>query len=478
MTSLLLAHGADGLAGDGVPGAVLYAIVVAGVAIGAVGLRARGARLLGGPAVAPLTIDGSESSPWPIDAVGRPARAGLRALALAALVLALAVGWFGSDLSGLSPLPSLILVLWWVVPVLSALLGDWWRLVDPYDALAGVVLRGRGRPAGALDGGARTDTAPPAPRPAVGAHDDATDDDDGDDEAGDWWVPAALLATLAWMLTCWLDGTEPRALAAWLTALTVVMGVGAALGGRAWVRRSSPFAVLCGTVAAAAPVDWAAGRPRLRSPLRGLAGRAGGQRSTAVVLVVLGTAFWEAVSGSRWWAELIGASGQGGGATAILWSTVGLAWCVLLAGAAWVGTGALAEAVATRHGAAALDEPFAPDAVAALAPLAVVGVTAHQLSNLLVQAQDLLFFFGPDPFAQGWDPFGTKSWLPDEALFGAAGQAWIRFGMVALALAVLLAGAWDRLAARVGAAVVHAGWVVAGFTGSAGCLGLWLLLDA
>ncbi|HEX7133604.1 MAG TPA: hypothetical protein VF228_13595, partial [Iamia sp.] len=65
MTALILAHGADGLAGDGVPSALLYGIVGAGTLVGALGLRAGGARLRGGPAVAPLSIDGAEGSPWP-----------------------------------------------------------------------------------------------------------------------------------------------------------------------------------------------------------------------------------------------------------------------------------------------------------------------------------------------------------------------------------------------------------------------------
>jgi hypothetical protein len=454
VTPLILAHGADGLAGDGVPSALLYGIVGAGALVGALGLRARGTRLLGGPAVPPLSIDGAEGAPWPGDGHRSVLRTVGGVVGVVALVALLVVGWAGSDLSGLNPLPSTLVLLWWAVPVLTLLLGDWWRLVDPFDPIAAGIERLRPR------------------------REAATGPDDEVFEAGDWWVPAALLASFAWMVTCWLDGQQPRNMVLWLTGLTGLMVVGALLGGRAWVRRSSPLAVLTGALGAAAPVDWSSGRPRLRSPLVGLAGRAGGRRTAAVVLVLLGTAFWEAVSGTQWWADLVGSSGTGGTGAALVWSTAGLAWCVLLAGAAWIGAGALAEAVATRAGAPTLDEPFAGDAVVALAPLAAVALTAHQLETLLVTAQDVLFFYGADPLAEGWDLTGTRDWAVNEQVLSPVVLAWTRFGLVLAGLGLLLTGAWDRLAARVGKAVVTAGWVVAGFTAAVGALALWLLLGA
>ncbi|HMJ78445.1 MAG TPA: hypothetical protein VK507_20850 [Iamia sp.] len=461
MTALILAHGATGLAGDGVPSALLYGIVVAGTVVGALGLRARGTRLLGGPAVPPLSIDGAEAGAWPGDGHRAAVPVVGAVVGVAGLVALLVVGWAGSDQSGLNPLASTLLLLWWTVPVLTVLLGDWWRLIDPYDAIAAGIDRLRGR-TGA------------APASAL-----ATESPDGEVfEAGDWWVPAALVASFAWMVTCWLEGQQPRNMTLWLTALTAVMVVGAVLGGRAWVRRSSPLAVLTGALAAASPIDWSTGRPRLRSPLVGLAGRAGGRRSAGVVLVLLGTAFWEAVSGTQWWADLIGSSGTGGTGAALMWSTAGLAWCILLAGAAWVATGALAEAVATRTGAPPLDEPLAGDLAVTLAPFAAVALTAHQLETLLITAQDVLFYFAADPLAEGWDLTGTRGWGVNEQVLSPVVLAWTRFALLVGGLGLMLTGGWDRLAARVGKAVITAGWVLAGWTAAAGALALWLLLGA
>lgn len=451
MLPALFAHGSAGLAGDGVPGGLLYAAVAAGSVIGAIGLRARGAPSpVGGPAVPALSVDGAEAGPWPGDDLPGAVRLAGQLVGVALLALVLAVGWIGSDLSGLNPVPLLLVaVVWWTVPLLTWFLGDWWRVIDPHDALAALIDRVRGRP-----------TPPVGPT--------------ADGEAGDWWVPAALLATFAWMLTCWLDGLAPRNLAAWVSALTVVMVVGAVLGGRGWVRRSSPLAVLCGTIAAASPVAWDGGRVRLRSPLRGLARRAGGRRSFAVLVVVLGATVWEAVAGTQWWAD---ATGGSTGARSTLWSTLGFVWCTAGVAGAWMLVARVAEMVAARSGGDELHEPLAADLVAAVGPLAAIGVFVHQLTTWLVYLQDLVVL-GLDPFSAGWDLFGTSSWRASEELLPLGVRAWIQIALLSLALGVMLVAGWDRMAARVGGAVTRAGWALAGWTAGSGAVVLGLLLGA
>ncbi len=453
MLPLVLAHGTAGLAGEGVPVAVVYAIFVVGTVLMAVALRARGPEPLGGPTVAPLTLDGTECGPWPGDRMPPAARRALQGVGVAILVFLLALGWLGSEFVGANPVTLLLLTVgWWTVPALSWLLGDWWRLIDPFDAISAAVDRRRGRPS-------------PGP--------DGLVDPDGD-EPGDWWLPALLLASFAWVTTCWTDGLDPRAMATWLTGLTVVMVGGAVVAGRAWVRRTSPLAVVCGTVAAASPVGWDDGRPRLRSPFRGLAGRAGGRRTLAALSVLIGATVWEAAAGTQWWADL---AGVGGGARTVLWSTLGLAWAVLLVAAVWVGVVGLAELLADRRGAPERAEPLAPDLAVSLGPLAVVAALAHQLGLLLVDLQDT-FFLLLDPFNQGWDLFGSYAWRANETWLSPGATGWTQVVLLALALGVGLAGAWDRLIARVGAAVADAGWALAAWAAGAGALAVWLLLGA
>ena len=379
MSALLVAHGAGSLAGEGISPVVIDLGVVATAVLVAIGLRARGPVPVGGPAVPPLTLDGAEAGSWPGDALPPWARVVGQVLGVAALGGALLVGWAGSELSGLNPLPLLLVLVWWTVPLLAWALGDWWRVIDPHDALADVVDRLLGRP---------------APGPSTTDH-----------EARDWWLPALLLASFAWMATCWLDGLQPRHLAAWLTALAVLLLVGAVAAGRDWVRRTSPLAVVTGAVAAASPVDWGGGHPSLRSPFRGLAERAGGRRTMAALVVLLGATVWEAVAGTQWWSDLSG----GGSDRALIWSTFGLVWCTLLVAVAWLLVGRLAEAVATRRAETELHEPLAADLALALGPLAAAAPFAHQLSTWLVYVQDLAVL-GLDPLSRGWDLLGSSAW--------------------------------------------------------------------
>ncbi len=447
MLTAILAHGGSGLVGDGIPGWVLYAGVVAGALIGVAGLRARGPVPVGGDAVPVLSVDGSEADPWPGDDAATPVRVTGQVVGLVVLALVLAVAWAGSDIIGLSPLPLLVgSVIWWVVPTTSLLLGDWWRWLDPFDALAALVDRVRA-----------TDTRASS----------------GDDESGDWWLPAALLASLAWVLTCWSEGLEPRSIGLWITVLTVLLVVGAVVRGRAWVRRTSPLAVLCGTIAAASPVDWTGGRLRPRAPWRGMAARAGGRRTQAVLVVVLGATVWEAVAGSRWWADL---AADGGSTSNTLWSTLGLAWCTLLVATAWTATWLVAERVARSRGAEPR-EPLAGDLAPTLAPLVAVAPLAHQLSPVLVDLQNL-WALSSDPFAQGWDLLGSTSHDTVEEPISLGVQAWLQIGLLTAGLGLGLVGAWDRLASRTGPAVLTVGWAAAGWTTLSGVVALWLLLGA
>lgn len=449
MPWLLLAHDSVGLTGDGVPGGALYAGVVGLAVIAVVGLRARGPEPVGGPAVPPLTVDGAEAGPWPGDGGPGAVRLAGQVVGASALVLTLWVAWAGSELVGLNPVPLFLRLVWWTVPMLALALGDWWRLIDPHDALAAGVdrIRGRGQP--------------------------GPDGCEVDDEAGDWWVPALLLGSFAWMATCWLEGLRPRNLAVWLTLLTAFLLIGAVVGGRAWVRRTSPLAVLCGAVAAASPVTWREGRVGLRSPFRGLAGRAGGRRTLAALSVVVGATMWEAVSGTQWWSDLSGGSGD----QALIWSTLGLAWCTLVVAGVWSAVGRVAEEIATRRGGSGVEEPLAPDTALALAPLAAVAAFAHQLSIWLVDVQDLAVL-GGDPLSRGWDLLGAGGGRADEAILTPGATAWIQLGLLVVGLGLGLVAGWDRLASRLGPAVLHAGWVMAAWTAGAGALCLWLLLGA
>ena len=59
---------------------------------------------------------------------------------VAGLAATLVCALFGSELLGQNPVPVTVFSLFWIGgQLLSAVLGDVWRLVDPYDHIAGVL---------------------------------------------------------------------------------------------------------------------------------------------------------------------------------------------------------------------------------------------------------------------------------------------------------------------------------------------------
>jgi len=445
-SAAVLAHSAPGFQAVGFsPGLVRY-LTLALLVLVTLALRSSWTT----PRLAPT--EGDDDGAWPGDAMAGPIRLGRGVVAVAGLAFVLVCGWAGSEQIGANPAPIAVFWVFWLGgQVLSAVVGDWWRLLDPYDTIAGVVDGARGRT-----------RAGPAGQP------DATSD------GADWWVPAALLLTFAWMWLAWSGGIRPRNAAAWLSLYSAVMVVGAVVAGRAWVRRNEAFGQAFGLVALMSPLDWRRARPRLANPLHRLAGRRTGRREGAVLAVMLGTVLFDALGSSRWWADLIGQRSPAG---YTVWNTVGLAWMVLLAGAAWL----VAARLASRVGAPDRPELIPVAALGTTAGLAVMAgafAVAHEIGPLLTNTQNLVALLS-DPLARGWDLLGTGDIVVNPTLLGAGGQVWTSLILVEVALLVTLVVLHDRWVACFGASGgARATWVACGFTVVAALAALTLLLGA
>ncbi|HEY8093740.1 MAG TPA: hypothetical protein VID93_08145 [Acidimicrobiales bacterium] len=423
MTVLVLAHAAPGFDAVGLsPGLVLY-LTAAGVALATLALRAR-----------PVTadpVDGEDR--WPGDELPGVVRAGLGGLGVAALVATLVCAWFGSDLLGDNPVTVTVFSLFWIGGLLlSAVLGDVWRLVDPFDHLAGLLPRRSRPPAG----------------PDL------------------WWLPALLLATFGWTWLAWPDGLRPRSIGWWLAAYTAVMVVGALVGGRAWVRRHEAFGVAFGLVALVSPIDWTGPRPRLRNPLAALGSRTLDERQGAVLAVLVGTALFDAVSYTQWWADFLGVRSLGGYTA---FNTLGLAWLVATAAIVWIAVARVAGVVAGQSTALGLR------LVAPGVALAAGYATAHEIGSLL---NDLRVFAlqVTDPLSRGWDLFGTGSWRA-EAVVSPTVQAWLSLALLETGVFMALAGFHRRAVARFGPLLgARAFWILAVFVLAAALIGLKLMV--
>jgi hypothetical protein len=417
------AHAAPGFEAVGLsPGLVLY-LTVAGVALATLALRASAAR----------AVPADRGDEWPGEAMARPVRAALGAAGLAGLAATLVVAWFGSDLLGDNPVTVAVFSLFWVGGQLSsAVLGDLWRLVNPFDHLAGLL---------------------PGDRPRRGSD--------------LWWLPALLLATFGWMWLAWPDGLRPRSIGLWVAGYTAVMVVGGLAGGRSWVRRHEAFGVAFGLLATASPVDWSGSRPRLRDPVAALGQRVVDRREAAVLATLVGIALFDAVSFTQWWADLLGVRSLGGYTA---FNTLGLVWLIGTAAVAWIAVARVTGSVAKASVSLGLG------LVAPGAALAAGFATSHEIANLLNDVR-VFALQVTDPLSRGWDLFGTGDWRGQETIASPEVQAWLSLGLLEVAVFLALAGFHRRAVARFGpAAGVRAAWVLAAFVTAAAVGGLKLLV--
>jgi hypothetical protein len=254
--------------------------------------------------------------------------------------------------------------------LVSALAGDLWRVLSPFDTLAAAVERLRRGPAAAPQGA----------------------------DVGYW--PAALgLFAFVWLEIVYPDRAKPRVLGLAIVVYTIAVLVAAARRGREWLRRGEAFSAFFGVIAHMAPLyaddD---GRLRVRPPLVGLATLEPRPGLQALVLVGLGSTTFDGISRTRFWTDLTDGLGKWE-LTAV--STLGLAWGVGLVAVAYLGAVRAMGRMQSRD-----PDELADAFVHSLVPIVVAYAVAHYFSLLVFEGQTALALVS-DPFGAGWDLFGT-----------------------------------------------------------------------
>ena len=193
----------------------------------------------------------------------------------------------------------------------SALLGDVWRLVDPFDHLAGLLLAAVARR---------------GPGPTCGGSPHCC----WRRSVGRGWPGPT--------------GCGPARSGGGWPAYTAVMVVGALVGGRAWVRRHEAFGVAFGLLALVQPdrLDRPAAPPAQPADGARLAGRSTGVRARCSRSLV-GIALFDAVSYTQWWADFLGVRSLGGYTA---FNTLGLVWLIATAAVVWIAVARVAGVVA------------------------------------------------------------------------------------------------------------------------------------
>ena len=355
------------------------------------------------PLLARLSVSGAV--PSPLQALRRPAHLVLRVVGLALFALTLSASIVGSDQTVANVAPYAVCVVFWVgVALASAIVGDVFRAANPFDTIA-IALR-----------------IPEATgRPDPGA-----------------WPGAVMLLSFAWLELAYHEGCgDPRALAWWLSGYSVAALVGARVWGRSWLRTGEGFAALLGLFARLAPLHWDAvsGRLRLRAPLSGLASVRETTGTLAVVVVALGSTTFDGFTRSQIWNDIVG---QRIGWDRTVVSTVGLLWVIGVVAGCWLAV--------TRVTARMLDRDpteIATMFVASLVPIALGYAVAHYFSLLVFDGQSFLVLLS-DPFARGWDVFGTTDHLIDYRLVSARTIAYVQVASIVVGHIAGVVVAHDR----------------------------------
>jgi hypothetical protein len=399
-------------------------------------------------------------------AVPAPVRVGgrvlLGALGVALWALTVWAGITGTDNVQSNVAPTVVYVVFWVgVPVVSLVVGDLWRALSPWRAIADTA-SWLGRRIAGPDG-------LPAPTPwpvRVGL-----------------WPAAAVLLVFAWLELAGPNKDDPGLLGVLALLYGAAMLIGCSVFGSRFLDHADGFDRYFRLAGSLAPLRWHDGRVALRWPGTGLAQVGAEPGLAAVVLVLIGSTTFDGVSAGELWTadgspgvalqDGLGSLGLGASAAATVAATIGLAVVVgLVTGFVRLGIAGVRSVDPKHQQARELMGRFAPT----LVPIAVGYAVAHYFSLLLQRGQTMGFLLS-DPRGDGSNWFGTARWGVDYGLLGGNSTWYVQVAALVLGHVAGLVAAHD-LALRTfrgpRAAARSQYWMLAvmvAFTS----LGLWLL---
>ncbi|HVL07493.1 MAG TPA: hypothetical protein VM388_16010 [Acidimicrobiales bacterium] len=288
-------------------------------------------------------------------------------MVLYALLVVAAV--FGERDTARNIAPVFVYVVFWVGMTLTcALVGNLWRVVNPFDTMAAGVERLRGDRRVAPYRWGR-------------------------------WPAVAALAGFVWLELVPSNRAEPSTLAVAILLYTVVVLAGVARWGRDWLEQGEGFTVFFGLLANMAPfyAD-GEGRVRARPHLTGLVGLKPDAALQAIVIVALGSTSFDGLSRTRFWIDL---TRNMSSMERTLLSTAGLIWSMSVVTLAFVGAMRITGRLHRRR-----FDQLSASFVHSLVPIAFAYALAHYFSLLVFEGQSAIAL-ASDPLGRGWDLFGT-----------------------------------------------------------------------
>ena len=292
----------------------------------------------------------------------------LRLVALAIWLLVIAVAFTGPSDIPANLAPWAFYIQFWVGLVFASLvLGPVWRRVNPLRTLHWLLSRTSGEPPGA-------DALP---------------------QLG-YWPAAVALLSFVYLELAFPGKSRPLIVGLYLLVYALVTLTASLWYGEGWFARGDGFEVYSTLVGRLSPFGRRDdGVLVLRNPLDGAAGLPVERGLAAVVVVLVGSTAFDGVTRTTWWQNGPGISGD----AATRPQLIGLTLMLLVVTAMFV--------IATRTAgrSSGIDDGPAQYAHSVI-PIAAGYAIAHYFSLLLLDGQ-LTYILASDPFARGWDLFGT-----------------------------------------------------------------------
>jgi hypothetical protein len=362
--------------------------------------------------------------------------AALQALSVAIFLLVLLSAFFGDANPTRNFAPTFVWVIWWIgLAYIQALVGDIWRVVNPWRVLygwAGALRRLRG---------GSTRIAGPVAYPVWLGH----------------WPSVLFFWIFAWLELVSAAAERPASLGVLILIYSALTWGGMLIFGReTWLARGEAFSVVFGLLARFAPLA-GAGSPagdldganteetglHLRPYGVGLlAVRPLGTSAVCLVLLMLATVTYDGIGETPLWAgfldwvvvsealraPLLALQKSGVDLLAFLRS-LGLLVTPLVFFATFALFSRLTAAVVIRAGGNASTCVAAGAFVLTFVPIALAYHLAHYLSYLLLAGQFILPL-ASDPFGLGWNLFGTANRTLDLGIVSIKSVWWIAIAAV------------------------------------------------
>lgn len=322
-----------------------------------------------------------------LPAIAVPSGAWISLASFLIMVVMVLAGFFGSRDPLLNPLPAVIWTLWWVcLTIAHGLFGDFWRVLNPWSGPLYLMRRVTKRPAGerAL-----------LPLPAFLGY-----------------APAlAQFYAFAWFELVDLSPSDPARLATavslyWCFNLAAML----VFGEKPWRQRGEPFSLAFFFISRLAPIGFFRTRERKLClflcwpgkqlfdlpplPLSGM----------AFILLTLSTVTFDGFSRTFVWLSAIGVNPLQfpGRSAVVVSSSLGILMAFAALSALFFGSVFLG----CRLSGTRPMMPVAGRLIYSIIPISVAFQLSHYLTLVLVEMQNLMVALS-DPFARGWDMFGT-----------------------------------------------------------------------